>query len=718
MKKKGLFKRIAVSIAAAVMAVGMMPAGIISEVVKAEIVVTESPKTVGGQDASSYPTIGNFYFKQDGEANNVIDLNSETPVTLFVKATTVDNKTIKKIDAVFAQGVSASVEMNVSGDVTTEKNAEGFYSITYTIPSTHRGGTYYLRYLYVTDSDNKVTVITGNATHPTIFKEYVYVYGSNKDYSMTVSNNNYDNEYPSISDINVSVGNGSYGKAISVDDVKSEIKIKVSASDNVAIKNGIEVDFVGNTHNKRFRAYLEKENDSYVGTVTLNQYIESDIYSVDYMRLCDTTDNCSEYSSFYTEEKEEYEHGAYYKNVPLTDNMKSVKITINNAEQDSKAPVVKSYFLKDNKTDYYYGDTIELYVEVSDDKSGIQYGVASFRDASQSGKDDNGEIMLWTNHTSPQTTVINGKTYTVLRLSFGGGKTQLDNSWKVGKYVLSDMSYKDNADNKIQYNKDTLSKLNGLLTINVKGYAPASDNGTSSEDSSSDYSDSDTSSNTTDVTSTRNPVTSSTGTAAVENKVTTSASGEATATIKLPANDKVANLDVNTLDAQAKAVLDQAFSFDVKAGNGVIPSGASMKISKVVTGTEYSNAKAVTNAVSDKIAVFEIDLLNSNDVKVQPNGKVSITTDIPNGFDPSRVVVYRLSADGKSYTKLTSTVSGGKISFETDHFSTYIVAQESVTKVTDKAPVTADKAPLALLAFVLLSAGATLVAGTVRKCAK
>ena len=108
-----------------------------------------------------------------------------------------------------------------------------------------------------------------------------------------------------------------------------------------------------------------------------------------------------------------------------------------------------------------------------------------------------------------------------------------------------------------------------------------------------------------------------------------------------------------------------------------------MKISKVVTGTEYSNAKAVTNAVSDKIAVFEIDLLNSNDVKVQPNGKVSITTDIPNGFDPSRVVVYRLSADGKSYTKLTSTVSGGKISFETDHFSTYIVAQESVTKVTD-----------------------------------
>ena len=63
MKKKGLFKRIAVSIAAAVMAVGMMPAGVISDVVKANIVVTESPKTIGGQDASSYPTIGDFYVK-------------------------------------------------------------------------------------------------------------------------------------------------------------------------------------------------------------------------------------------------------------------------------------------------------------------------------------------------------------------------------------------------------------------------------------------------------------------------------------------------------------------------------------------------------------------------------------------------------------------------------------------------------------------------------
>lgn len=201
---------------------------------------------------------------------------------------------------------------------------------------------------------------------------------------------------------------------------------------------------------------------------------------------------------------------------------------------------------------------------------------------------------------------------------------------------------------------------------------------------------------------------SSTGAVAVENKISKDSSGDSVASIKLSSGDKLAGVDANKLDAQAKAVLNQSFTFDVKAGNGVIPSGTSMKISKVVTGTQYSDAKAVTNAVADKIAVFEIDLLSSSNAKIQPNGKLSITTDIPSGFDASRVAVYRLSTDGKSYTKLSSSVSGGKVSFETDHFSTYMIVQESAEAVAVKAPVTGDNAPVALLVFVLLSAMVTL----------
>lgn len=202
--------------------------------------------------------------------------------------------------------------------------------------------------------------------------------------------------------------------------------------------------------------------------------------------------------------------------------------------------------------------------------------------------------------------------------------------------------------------------------------------------------------------------TSSTGAVAVENKLTKDSSGDSVASIKLSSGDKLVGVDVNKLDTQAKAVLNQSFTFDVKAGNGVIPSGTSMKISKVVTGAQYSDAKAVTNTVADKIAVFEIDLLSSSNTKIQPNGKLSITTDIPSGFDASKVAVYRLSTDGKSFTKLLSSVYGGKVTFETDHFSTYMIVQESAEAVAVKAPVTGDNSPLALLVFVLLSAMVTL----------
>ena len=257
MKKKGMFKRIAVSIAAAVMAVGMMPAGVISDVVKADIVVTESPKTIGGQDASSYPTIGDFYVKQGDKANNVIDVNSGTPVTLYVKATTVDNKTIKKINAVFAQGSSASVEMNVTGDAVA--GDDGCYSITVTIPTTYRAGTYYLRYLCVTDSDNKTTLIKGNASVPATFSPDIYVCGYNNSFSMTVSNTEVDSEYPEVTDINIKVGDSAYGKSATISDVNSDIKVMVSASDNKGVEGGIGVCFVGDTCNKLINVSLKKD---------------------------------------------------------------------------------------------------------------------------------------------------------------------------------------------------------------------------------------------------------------------------------------------------------------------------------------------------------------------------------------------------------------------------------------------------------------------------
>lgn len=642
MKKKGLFKRIAVSIAAAVMAVGMMPAGIISEVVKAEV---ERPKVTSITIVDAKET-----YKGGDE------------LTIKIEADTKDSVGLQYIYILYSN--NAATGQNTSWKLYARARAatgSTVSQVTLKIPEHQPSGTYDLYGLSLNDKNG-----TSN------MGKY-----ENVTSSIVISNDaNQDITSPELTGI-------SFGKT-EVSEYE-DLKYTVTATDANSVSKTYVTFYnvlTGEINTGRWTdspktggistipdtiyesSGTAQITDNKNGTVVFN---EPGIYKIYKVEVSDSLGNGT---AFYNPEKT---NNDTKKLESLKDFTIVVKEGKNNIVKAGEAKYASG--LKSSGT-YKIGETITFTMSRNDYNN--KYSCPCLLKKDVNGKLDKKGPVLYAPSYSFDTSKL-----------------------EPGVYYLSTV---DNEYIEINI-------VDGDMTIGES-------NDSSSEDSSDDSSDSDTSSDTTDATSTRNPVTSSTGTAAVENKVTTSASGEATATIKLPANDKVANLDVNTLDAQAKAVLDQAFSFDVKAGNGVIPSGASMKISKVVTGTEYSNAKAVTNAVSDKIAVFEIDLLNSNDVKVQPNGKVSITTDIPTGFDPSRVVVYRLSADGKSYTKLTSTVSGGKISFETDHFSTYIVAQESVTKVTDKAPVTADKAPLALLAFVLLSAGATLVAGTVRKYAK
>lgn len=148
----------------------------------------------------------------------------------------------------------------------------------------------------------------------------------------------------------------------------------------------------------------------------------------------------------------------------------------------------------------------------------------------------------------------------------------------------------------------------------------------------------------------------------------------------LDSDGKAVNYDA--LDKDAKAAIEQKFDFNIKAGAGVIPANSHMSISKVVAGKEYNAAKQVTQSVVSRMAVFNIDLLNRDNVKIQPTGKLEITVDIPNDYNTERLAVYRLSEDGNSYIKLNSKVADGKIVFETDHFSTYMVVEEASQELT------------------------------------
>ncbi len=79
---------------------------------------------------------------------------------------------------------------------------------------------------------------------------------------------------------------------------------------------------------------------------------------------------------------------------------------------------------------------------------------------------------------------------------------------------------------------------------------------------------------------------------------------------------------------------------------------------------------------TNKFYAYDITL-KSNGVKIQPNGKVKISIPIPEGMETSNLVVYRVE-DNKliKYEVTVEEIESVKYAtFETDHFSTYVLAE-------------------------------------------
>ena len=234
-----------------------------------------------------------------------------------------------------------------------------------------------------------------------------------------------------------------------------------------------------------------------------------------------------------------------------------------------------------------------------------------------------------------------------------------------------------------------------------------------------------------------------TGVAPVSKPVEKSNDGTAKAEVKVDDKQELA-VEKDDLDDAAKKCAEEEYTFNIESK--AIPDNTTIEIGKVLAGNIYDNVKAAIESVvldvKKDIRVFEINLLNTSGNKIQPdnNGNVTITTNIPDGFDPLKIEVYRLSDDGKDKIKVSAKAENGKVTFVTNHFSTYIIAQTaaqgqiivptpdpddiwdtedeensviiaseerpagSATTIKDKSPVTSDSAPVVVLLLVFVSA--------------
>ena len=148
----------------------------------------------------------------------------------------------------------------------------------------------------------------------------------------------------------------------------------------------------------------------------------------------------------------------------------------------------------------------------------------------------------------------------------------------------------------------------------------------------------------------------------------------------------------------------------LKDSKGILPVNTRLDSKKV---TEQKVIEKVTELVKNTIkssdtikkefkelVVYELNLLDGTTELHQLADKVEVTIAVPFQLSANEdILVYRV--DGEKLVLCTSKISDGKLTFETDHFSTYVFVKVQAPATAAPTP-TGDRAPILQLVMVLL----------------
>ena len=148
----------------------------------------------------------------------------------------------------------------------------------------------------------------------------------------------------------------------------------------------------------------------------------------------------------------------------------------------------------------------------------------------------------------------------------------------------------------------------------------------------------------------------------------------------------------------------------LKDSKGFLPVNTRLDSKKV---TEQKVIEKVTELVKNTIkssdtikkefkelVIYELNLLDGTTELHQLADKVEVTIAVPFQLSANEdILVYRV--DGEKLVLCTSKISDGKLTFETDHFSTYVFVKVQAPAAAAPTP-TGDRAPILQLVLVLL----------------
>ena len=153
--------------------------------------------------------------------------------------------------------------------------------------------------------------------------------------------------------------------------------------------------------------------------------------------------------------------------------------------------------------------------------------------------------------------------------------------------------------------------------------------------------------------------------------------------------------------------------------NKVLPVGAALRAILLEEGNTFTATKTlVESKLKDikNLAIYDITLVNSKGVLIEQLDKsIKVTLDIPFAIATGNTInVFRV--EGDKLVQCTTSISENKLSFETDHFSTYVFVEQEKEEVvippTDgtNVPKTGDSTNvLPYLTLLLLGAGVFMV---------
>lgn len=131
---------------------------------------------------------------------------------------------------------------------------------------------------------------------------------------------------------------------------------------------------------------------------------------------------------------------------------------------------------------------------------------------------------------------------------------------------------------------------------------------------------------------------------------------------------------------------DEKSKIKFETTTGVVPEDTKLAVKEIKEEKTIKTIKETLKEVSNKYVIFDISLIH-NDKEIQPNGKVKISIPVPNGYDTSNLVVFRIESDGSKIEFKVDVVEIDGIKyaqFETEHFSNYVLVEKRTEKVAEQ----------------------------------